>query len=146
MKPGDVVTNDRGEPRHGFVQVSVSVLGDRELSAGAKCVYAALQWYAWRQSRGGPGYQGQEQLAADVGLGPRSVRRYLAELEGRYIQRHRWGQGQPDSVILVPISGGQVGPLKRAKLAGGEGPDWPKNDNESKTTGTNNSRSGKTAP
>ena len=103
----------------GFVQVPMIVLRDPELSAGAKVAYGALLWYGWKTGE----YPGQEAVAQDFGMGERSVRRYLSELEKQgYIAVDRPGLGQPNSyTILSPWAENPRRPnwpVKEAKLAG----------------------------
>src|SRR5580704_13052343 len=64
--------------RHGFTQVPNFILTLSEISVGAKLAYAMLLKYAWADDACFPG---QAKLAADMGSGERSVRRYLDELE-----------------------------------------------------------------
>lgn len=84
----------------GFVQTPVLVLQDHDLSAGAKLTYGALLWYLWR----GGDYPGQVALSEEFGMGERSVRRYLSELENRgYLRHERTGLGQVNTYhILTP--------------------------------------------
>jgi hypothetical protein len=64
--------------RHGFTQVPNFILTKADISVGAKLAYAMLLKYAWGDDACFPG---QRKLAADMGSGERSVRRYLEELE-----------------------------------------------------------------
>lgn len=64
--------------RHGFTQVPNVILTNKDLSIGAKLVYAMLLKYAWQDDYCFPG---QQKLATDMGAGERSVRTYLKELE-----------------------------------------------------------------
>jgi hypothetical protein len=64
--------------RHGFTQVPNFILTKKDASVGAKLAYAMLLKYAWGDDACFPG---QTKLAADMGSGERSVRRYLDELE-----------------------------------------------------------------
>jgi uridine phosphorylase len=64
--------------RHGFTQVPNFILTNEKLSVGAKLAYAMLLKYAWSDDAC---YPGQEKLAADMGAGSRSIRRYIDELE-----------------------------------------------------------------
>jgi hypothetical protein len=64
--------------RHGFTQIPNLVLRDPTISPGAKVVFGLLLSYAWQRD---DCYPGQDLLAADMGAGERSVRRYLQELE-----------------------------------------------------------------
>jgi len=65
--------------RHGFTQVPNFILTNKDLSVGAKIVYAMLLRYAWQNDYSFPG---QAKLAQDIGSAERSVRTYLNELEG----------------------------------------------------------------
>src|SRR3954470_10196268 len=64
--------------RQGFTQVPNFILTKQDISVGAKLAYAMLLKYAWGDDACFPG---QTKLAADMGSGERSVRRYLEELE-----------------------------------------------------------------
>ena len=64
--------------RHGFTQVPNFILTKPDISVGAKLGYTMLLKYAWADDAC---YPGQAKLAADMGSGERSVRRYLEELE-----------------------------------------------------------------
>ena len=64
--------------RDGFTQVPNFILTHPGLSVGAKLAYAMLLKYAWSDDAC---YPGQEKLAADMGAGTRSIRRYSDELE-----------------------------------------------------------------
>lgn len=64
--------------RHGFTQVPNFILTNKNLSVGAKLAYAMLLKYAWQDDYCFPG---QLTLANDIGVGERSVRTYLNELE-----------------------------------------------------------------
>lgn len=88
-----------------FAMVPGVVLEDVSLTFGARLLYGLLIWLAWRQGRTRrPGYEGQQALAEEFGCSPRSVARYLAELQTRgYITIERVGQGEPDNITLVPL-------------------------------------------
>ena len=64
--------------RHGFTQVPNFILTNKDLSVGAKLLYAMLLKYAWSDDGCFPG---QQKLAEDMGSGERSVRTYQKELE-----------------------------------------------------------------
>jgi len=64
--------------RHGFTMVPNFILTNHGLTVGAKLAYAMLLKYAWSDSAV---YPGQRTLAVDMGVGERSVRTYLKELE-----------------------------------------------------------------
>lgn len=63
--------------RHGFTQVPNFILVSKDLSVGAKLVYAMLLKYAWQDDYCFPG---QDKLAADMGVTDRSTRTYIKEL------------------------------------------------------------------
>ncbi len=64
----------------GFTQASNLVLLDPALSDGAKVTYFVLRMHAWQDLSC---YPGQDKLAAERKLTPRSVRAHLAELGER---------------------------------------------------------------
>ncbi len=64
--------------RFGFTQVPNFLLTNPNLSVGAKLAYSMLLKYAWSDDACFPG---QQKLATDMGVGERSVRTYLKELE-----------------------------------------------------------------
>ncbi len=64
--------------RLGFTQVPNFILVSKDLSVGAKLVYAMLLKYAWQDDYCFPG---QQKLAADMGVTDRSTRTYIKELE-----------------------------------------------------------------
>ena len=78
--------------RHGFTQVPNFVLKSEAISPGAKLAYAMLLHYAWQNDFCFPG---QECLANDMGMGKRSVIRFMAELaKAGFIAVTRRGLGQ----------------------------------------------------
>jgi hypothetical protein len=64
--------------RQGFTQVPNFILTNKDLSIGAKLLYAMLLKYSWSDQGCFPG---QDKLAEDTGSGERSLRRYQEELE-----------------------------------------------------------------
>jgi hypothetical protein len=72
----------------GFTQVANRVLSDPRLSPPARLLYALLKMHAWQSAVALPG---QVRLGALLGVQPRQVRRYLAELvaAGLVVCRHR---------------------------------------------------------
>src|SRR5438270_13768502 len=64
--------------RAGFTQIPNAILRRPHLSAGAKLTYMGLLSYAWQD---GSCFPGQDRLAHDLGLGRRSIVRYLQELQ-----------------------------------------------------------------
>lgn len=82
----------------GFTQVPNVVLENEKLSSGAKLCYSMLLKYAWTNNYV---YPGQERLAKEMGVGKRSVVRFLKELEEiGYLEKKRRGQGQTNIYIL----------------------------------------------
>lgn len=120
----------------GFVQVPVVVVFDPDLTAGAKMMYGALLWYAWRFD----GVPGQAVIAQQLGGGERTIRRHLADLEAAgYIATERRGLGHPNRYVIKtlqnrtiperPKMAGQTGQQlalpERPVLAGQGGQNWP---------------------
>ena len=120
----------------GFVQVPVVVVFDPDLTAGAKMMYGALLWYAWRFD----GVPAQAVIAAQLGGGERTIRRHLADLEATgYIATERLGLGRPNQYVIKslqnraisdrPNLAGQSGQLtpvpERPNLTGQSGHFWP---------------------
>lgn len=82
----------------GFTQVPNYILKSPELSVGAKLTYAMLLSYAWHNDFCFPG---QETLAEDMGVGLRSVVRYIDELDSAgYISIKRNGLGKTNTYKL----------------------------------------------
>ena len=78
--------------RDGFTQVPNFILKSEAISPGAKLAYAMLLHYAWQNDYCFPG---QERLATDMGVGKRSVIRFMAELTtAGFIAVKRRGLGQ----------------------------------------------------
>lgn len=76
----------------GFTQVPNHVLKSHKVSPGAKLTYAMLLSYAWHNDFCFPG---QIRLAQDMGVGERSIRTYLAELEKEgFLTVKQRGQGK----------------------------------------------------
>jgi len=76
----------------GFTQVPNFILQNPEVSTGAKVIYAMFLRYAWHNESCFPG---QERLAKDTGVGERSVRTYIQELERHgLLEVKRRGQGK----------------------------------------------------
>ena len=61
----------------GFTKIPNQVLRRPDLSPGAKLTYVMLLSYAWH---GNSCFLGQQRLAEDIGVGRRSVVRYVREL------------------------------------------------------------------
>ena len=78
----------------GFTQVPNAILRAKEISQGAKLVYAMLLSYAWHNNSCFPG---QDRLADDLSISRRSVNTHIKELEAkRYIKVTRKGLGKPN--------------------------------------------------
>jgi hypothetical protein len=105
--------------RHGFTQVPNVILVDPALSVGAKLAYAMLLKYAWDA---GACFPGQVRLAAEMGSGERSVRRYLDELESSgFLEVEQRGLGKTNYYRLhLTVKGkkGKAGSSRPAKMAG----------------------------
>ena len=80
--------------QRGWTGVPNFILERKEISVGAKLVYAMLLKYAREMDECFPG---QDRLARDMGNGERSVRRWLHELEQvNLISIKQRGQGRPN--------------------------------------------------
>ena len=80
--------------QRGWTGVPNFILESKEISVGAKLVYAMLLKYAREMDECFPG---QDRLAKDMGNGERSVRRWLHELEQvNLISIKQRGQGRPN--------------------------------------------------
>jgi transcription initiation factor IIE alpha subunit len=80
--------------QRGWTGVPNFILESKEISVGAKLVYAMLLKYAREMDECFPG---QDRLANDMGNGERSVRRWLHELEQvNLISIKQRGQGRPN--------------------------------------------------
>lgn len=78
--------------KRGFTQVPNFLLENEKLSTGAKLIYAMMLRYAWSDNHCFPG---QKKLAADAGMGVRSVVRHVKELETTgFIRIKRRGLGK----------------------------------------------------
>ena len=88
LKGADIAT------QRGWTGVPNFILESKEMSVGAKLIYAMLLKYAREMDECFPG---QDRLAKDVGNGERSVRRWLKELQqvGLVTIKQR-GQGRPN--------------------------------------------------
>jgi len=88
LKGADIAT------QRGWTGVPNFILETKEVSVGAKLVYAMLLKYARELHECFPG---QQRLAADMGSAERSVRRWLRQLEAvGLIDTKRRGQGKPN--------------------------------------------------
>lgn len=78
----------------GFTQVPNAILRAKEISQGAKLVYAMLLSYAWHNNSCFPG---QDRLAEDLSISRRSVNTHIKELEAKqFIKVTRKGLGKPN--------------------------------------------------
>lgn len=94
----------------GFTSMPNTVLYYRGISMGAKATYLVLLSYAWREMRSWPG---QEKMAAQLGIGVRTIRNYLKELEAHGIIRIRQrGLTMTSDVIFL-----RLGHLRAAESA-----------------------------
>lgn len=115
----------------GFTSIPNFILKHKTLTPGAKLTYVMLLSYAWEKDNC---YPGQTTLAADLGGGERSVRRYLTELQqhGLLIVKRR-GLGKTNIYYLPKWANGRPAKLadqdrpepRPAKLASQEGPNRP---------------------
>ena len=88
LKGADIAT------QRGWTGVPNFILETKEVSVGAKLVYAMLLKYARELHECFPG---QQRLALDMGTCERSVRRWLKELQAvGLIDIKRRGQGKPN--------------------------------------------------
>jgi DNA-binding transcriptional ArsR family regulator len=88
LKGADIAT------QRGWTGVPNFILESKEISAGAKLIYAMLLKYARELNECFPG---QERLADDMGNSVRSVRSWLKELEKvGLISIKQRGQGRPN--------------------------------------------------
>ena len=82
----------------GFTQVPNLVLKNKEISAGAKLVYALLLSYAWHNDSCFPG---QERLSNDCGKSQGWVSQQMKELEKQgFLEITRRGQGKTNIYAL----------------------------------------------
>lgn len=80
--------------QRGWTGVPNFILESKEITVGAKMVYAMLLKYAREMDLCFPG---QDRLAKDLGCGQRSVVRYIGELEKvKLLTVQRRGQGRPN--------------------------------------------------
>ncbi|MEO1703621.1 MAG: helix-turn-helix domain-containing protein [Pseudomonadota bacterium] len=87
LKGGDIISTGGG-----FTQVPNFILVSEKVSVGAKLTYAMLLKYAWQDDYCFPG---QETLASDMGVGKRSVVRWIKELEeADFLNVQRRGLGK----------------------------------------------------
>jgi hypothetical protein len=85
--------------QRGYTLIPNYVLHTDALSAYAKIVYAMILSYAWGQKN--TAFPGQEQLGKDCGLGLRSVKYAVKELnEKKFITVIRRGLGKTNVYVL----------------------------------------------
>ena len=85
--------------KKGFVQLPNYVLHDKNISFGARLVYAELLSYAWKDDSCFPG---QLKIAEDLGTSDRSVRTFLKELkDGKYIDWKQRGLSKTNVYYLL---------------------------------------------
>lgn len=81
------------------------MLRSERISPGAKLAYAMLLSYAWQNDFCFPG---QERLAKDMGVGARSVVRYIQELEKeQFVTIKKRGQSRPNLYELNLTTNGK---------------------------------------
>ena len=105
---GEIVIEDAALAS-GFVQVPVGIFFDADLKDGPVRVYGALLWYAWKCGRAPE----QGIMAMELGMGERTVRRHLADLEAAgYIGIEQIGLGRANRYTIRSLN------ADRPKLAG----------------------------
>ena len=85
--------------KKGFTQLPNYVLRNKQLSFGARLVYAVLLSYAWQEESCFPG---QDKMADDLGCSKRQVIRYLQELrETRYVDWKQRGLNKTNVYYIL---------------------------------------------
>ncbi len=88
LKGADIAT------QRGWTGVPNFILESKEISVGAKLIYALLLKYAREMDECFPG---QQRLAKDIGASERSIRSWLKELEKvNLVTIKQRGQGRPN--------------------------------------------------
>jgi DNA-binding transcriptional ArsR family regulator len=88
LKGADIAT------QRGWTGVPNFILESKEISVGAKLIYAMLLKYAREMDECFPG---QQRLAKDIGASERSIRSWLKELEKvNLVTIKQRGQGRPN--------------------------------------------------
>jgi hypothetical protein len=101
--------------RAGFAALPYIVLRDVRLTVGARLAYAVLLMYAWQE---GSCFPGQKLMAADMGVGQRSLRRFLAELRDlQYISWRKTMPGGTNMYILHDVKSKLAAKAKRPRVA-----------------------------
>jgi len=94
-----VIIIEEASLRESFTQIPNTILKRKDLSPGAKLTYVSLLSYAWQQ---GSCYPGQATLADDIGVGQRSVVRYMKELQDSgLLEVKRRGLGRTNLYTLT---------------------------------------------
>lgn len=84
--------------QRGYTVAQNIVLFDPRLAAEARLLYFQLAHYAWRNPSDFPT---QPEIAENLGVGDRQLRRYLAALEARWLlERRERGLGRPVEYVL----------------------------------------------
>ncbi len=87
--------------RAGFAALPYVVLRDTKLSIGARLSYAVLLSYAWQEDST---FVGQDEMAKDMGISERQLRRYLYELsEKGYIDISREDRRFNNTYIIKDV-------------------------------------------
>jgi len=101
--------------RAGFAALPYVVLRDVRLTVGARLAYAVLLMYAWQE---GSCFPGQKRMALDMGVGQRSLRRFLAELRDRaYISWRKTMPGGTNMYTLHDVKSKLTAKAKRSPVA-----------------------------
>lgn len=84
--------------QRGYTVAQNIVLFDQRLPTPARLLYFQLAHYAWRNPDAFPT---QEEIASNLGVGDRQLRRYAAALEERWLlERRERGLGRPVEYVL----------------------------------------------
>lgn len=93
-----VVTWAAKAAQRGYTIAQNIVLFDERLRASTRLLYFQLAHYAWRNPDDFPT---QEEIAANLGVTDRQLRRYAAQLEERWLlERRERGLGRPVEYVL----------------------------------------------
>ena len=85
--------------KKGFAQLPYYVLEDGKLSFGARCTYAILLKYAWKEDSCFPG---QDRIAKDLSCSLSQVKRYLQQLkERKYVSWKQRGLGKTNVYYIL---------------------------------------------
>lgn len=100
-----------------FWAMPKEIMAMKNLTIEARVIFSILYTRANGENVSWPG---QERLASDLGVGERSVRRYIEELvEGGLVSREKQGMGRTNRYTIM---WGQIDPSREANLASPEGP------------------------